>query len=33
MTVDQRIDERITQRYGELSPQERRAAETLLEVE
>ncbi len=26
-----RIDERITQQYGELSPQERRAAETLLE--
>jgi DNA-binding MurR/RpiR family transcriptional regulator len=29
--VTERIDERITQRYAVLSPQERRAAETLLE--
>jgi DNA-binding MurR/RpiR family transcriptional regulator len=29
--VTQRIDERITERYADLSPQERRAAETLLE--
>jgi DNA-binding MurR/RpiR family transcriptional regulator len=29
--MSQRIDERITQRYAVLSPQERRAAETLLE--
>src|SRR4051812_50126963 len=29
--TDERIDERITQRYAVLSPQERRAAETLLE--
>lgn len=29
--MSQRIDERIAQRYADLSPQERRAAETLLE--
>ena len=29
--MSQRIDERITERYAALSPQERRAAETLLE--
>jgi DNA-binding MurR/RpiR family transcriptional regulator len=29
--VSERIDQRITQRYGDLSPQERRAAETLLQ--
>jgi DNA-binding MurR/RpiR family transcriptional regulator len=29
--MSERIDERITQRYAALSPQERRAAETLLE--
>ena len=29
--MSQRIDERITDRYAELSPQEQRAAQTLLE--
>lgn len=31
MTVDQRIDERITERYADLSPREQRAADALLE--